>query len=1092
MKKRLLSVLLTVCMVLTLLPGATLTASASEPTDYNLRVGGVQVTSENCANITGPGITGSVSYNPSTSTLTLNGANITGFYSINQNDAGIYTSRDLTIDLVNANSITPGMSGRSNQNSAGIYVFASNLTISSNSGNGTLSVASNDTTADSTGIYSEWGSFGDSTANITISGGEITVSGGTSSGAGSQSNGIQAWGNLTISGGEITATGGTAGGISRGIYVFKILSVTGNATVLAIGGRPGSGYSSFGIQAPNGNSFVSGGAVTATGGDGGSESYGISTNTYTLSITGGTVTAKTNAVPGENKKAVNTATAIDISTYAGVKILVGNTENAAKVVGSYSNEGYVKFGTMDTYTVTYDGNGGGGSMTAETAAAGVPFPLPACGFTEPAARQAFHKWAVGSTGGTQVEANDSHTFTADTTVYAFWKAATPATTFSFDGANANQLMDTTTQMQYSLDGGGTWTTCSDGSTDLSSMIASITETNDLKVKRLGDGTTADSYTYTITINKAATPSAGKADCTTLANDDGKLTGVTTAMEYKLSTADNWISGTGSDIIGLAPGTYLVRVKARMTTLASDNQSLSIGAYSAIPATTPATTFSFDGANANQLMNTTTQMQYSLDGGSTWANCSAGSTDLSGVVATISESNDIKVKDLGNAVTTTVSGIQTIDITKAATPSAGKTDCTTVANNDGKLTGVTAAMEYKISTDVNWIGGTGSDITGLANGTYYVRVKAAGTVRASDNHSLIISAYTPPSGGGGGGTPALVTRIDNGGSVTGTNVANLVKEGQSLTVEGKTGEKLVFDTEALKNIDGQTKESLKVEIKDVSADHAAKHPDRLVVSLTVTAGGKHITNFGNGTATVSLPYELKPGEKAADVTVWYLAEDGSMTEVPCTYDPVTKLATFKVNHFSLYVVGTADLSTWANPFGDVKQSDWFYGAVRYASANGLMQGTKGTAFSPDTYMTRGMLVTILWRMENEPAATAAADFTDIAAGKWYTQAVTWAAKNEIVTGHAGKFNPDDAITREQLAAILHRYATYKDYAISKGANLDTYPDTPSDWALSGVSWAVAEGLLQGSGGRLAPEAGATRAQAAAVLQRFIDNIANETE
>jgi hypothetical protein len=311
----------------------------------------------------------------------------------------------------------------------------------------------------------------------------------------------------------------------------------------------------------------------------------------------------------------------------------------------------------------------------------------------------------------------------------------------------------------------------------------------------------------------------------------------------------------------------------------------------------------------------------------------------------------------------------------------------------------------------------------------------------------------------------------------------------LTVEGKTGEKLVFDTEALKNIDGQTKESLKVEIKDVSADHAAKHPDRLVVSLTVTAGGKHITNFGNGTATVSLPYELKPGEKAADVTVWYLAEDGSMTEVPCTYDPATKLATFKVNHFSLYVVGTADISAWANPFGDVKQSDWFYEAVRYASANGLMQGTKGTAFSPDTHMTRGMLVTILWRMENEPLATATASFTDIADGKWYTQAVVWAAANQIVTGHAGNFSPDDAITREQMAAVLYRYARYKNYSVKAEGSLATYSDKPSDWALPSMSWAVAEGLLQGSGGRLAPEAGATRAQAATVLQRFIENIAN---
>ena len=434
---------------------------------------------------------------------------------------------------------------------------------------------------------------------------------------------------------------------------------------------------------------------------------------------------------------------------------------------------------------------------------------------------------------------------------------------------------------------------------------------------------------------------------------------------------------------------------------------------------------------------------------------------------------------------------------SVTATAGDTQAivsfTAPASNGGA-----AIIGYTVTSSPVGFTATGASspitINGLTNGQAYTfTVTATNSVGtgAASTASNSVTPLAPPSsgGGGGGGTPALVTRIDNGGSVTGTNVANLVKEGKSLTVEGKTGEKLVFDTEALKNIDGQTKESLKVEIKDVSADHAAKHPDRLVVSLTVTAGGKHITNFGNGTATVSLPYELKPGEKAADVTVWYLAEDGSMTEVPCTYDPATKLATFKVNHFSLYVVGTADLSTWANPFSDVKQSDWFYDAVRYASANGLMQETKGTAFSPDTHMTRGMLVTILWRMENEPAATAAADFTDIAAGKWYTQAVTWAAKNEIVTGHAGKFNPDDAITREQLAAILHRYATYKDYAISKGANLDAYPDTPSDWALSSVSWAVAEGLLQGSGGRLAPEAGATRAQAATVLQRFIENIAN---
>ena len=934
MIKRIWSILLTLCMVLAMMPMMGGTASAVGPTTYEIWVGGVQVTSENCVNITGPGITGSVRYDHSTRTLTLSGASITGFYSYRECDAGVVALSDLTIDLVKANSITPGISAPANSESVGIYVYDSNLTISSTSGNGTLSVASNDTTANSTGIYSEK-SIGESTPNITISGGGITVRGGTSSGAGTESNGIQAWGNLTISGGEITATGGTATGISRGIYVFNTLSVTGNATVSAIGGSPGSGYPSYGIHAPIQNSSVSGGAVTATGGDGGSESYGISTNSFTLFITGGTVTAKTNAVPGEHKKAVNTPAAIDISTYAGARILTGNTENAAKVVGSYSNEGYVKFGAMDTYTISYDGNGGGGSMTAETAAAGVGFPLPVCSFTPPAS-MVFGKWAIGIPGGTQVEANGSHTFTANTTVFALWKAATPATNFSFDGAEAEWLTRTTTQMQYSLDGGVTWTTCSAETTDLGSVIASITE-----------------------------------------------------------------------------------------------------------------------------------------------------------------SNDIQIKDLGNGTTTTVSEVQTINISKAATPSAGKADCTTLANNDGKLTGVTAAMEYKLSTSSSWISGTGSDITGLTNGTYNVRVKATGTVLASDNQNLTIAAYSaPPSGGGGGGgggggsATTTITKIDTGGTVTGTNVDNLVKEGKSLTVEGKLGETLVFDTEALKNIGGQTKDPVKVEIKDVSSDYINEHPGRLVVSLTVTAGDQRITNFGNGTATISLPYDLKEGEKAEDVTVWYLAEDGTMTKVPCTYNPETKLATFQVNHFSLYVVGTADLSLWINPFSDVEETSWYYDAVRYVSANELMNGTAETAFNPNGKTSRGMIVTILWRMENQPLSEKEMTFTDVKSGKYYWDAVAWASEKGIVSGYSeNRFGPEDNITREQLAVILHNYAVFKGMDTESTADLSGFVDSTTihDWALDAMMWAKGEGLINGVGNnKLNPLGSAERCQVAAILQRFIQD------
>lgn len=394
--------------------------------------------------------------------------------------------------------------------------------------------------------------------------------------------------------------------------------------------------------------------------------------------------------------------------------------------------------------------------------------------------------------------------------------------------------------------------------------------------------------------------------------------------------------------------------------------------------------------------------------------------------------------------------------------------------------------------------------GLATGTYTATVIVSADSMTNQTFTVtqVVNAVGGgnSSGGGGSSTPTTITKIESGENVTSANLGKLVAEKKSLTVEGKVGEKLLFDTEALKNIDGQTKGSVKVEIKDVSADYKNEHPDRLVVSLTVTAGGKHITSFGNGIATVSLPYELKEGEKAEDVTVWYLAEDGTMSEVPCSYDPVTKLATFKVNHFSLYVVGTADTSKWINPFSDVKESSWFYDAVRYVSANGLMQGTKDKTFNPDGKTSRGMIVTILWRMENQPKTEKEITFTDVKNGKYYHDAVAWASEKGIVVGYsADKFGPEDSITREQLAVILHNYAASKGYTtgVSAGptgelpANLSAFSDAGKihKWGKDAMSWANAEGLINGTGSDLLDPAGtAQRSQVAAILQRFAENTA----
>ena len=225
-------------------------------------------------------------------------------------------------------------------------------------------------------------------------------------------------------------------------------------------------------------------------------------------------------------------------------------------------------------------------------------------------------------------------------------------------------------------------------------------------------------------------------------------------------------------------------------------------------------------------------------------------------------------------------------------------------------------------------------------------------------------------------------------------------------------------------------------------------------------------------------------------MWYLAEDGTMTEVPCIYDPATKLATFKVSHFSLYVVGTADISTWANPFGDVKQSDWFYDAVRYVSANGLMMGTQDTVFEPNEKTTRGMIVTILWRMENLPKAKKEITFTDVKNGKYYHDAVAWASEKGIVAGYSSeRFGPEDNITREELAVILQNCSASKGIETDATGDISVFSDagTVHSWGRDAMIWAYAEGLIQGEGNDLLnPSGAAERCQVAAILRRFMEN------
>ena len=181
-----------------------------------------------------------------------------------------------------------------------------------------------------------------------------------------------------------------------------------------------------------------------------------------------------------------------------------------------------------------------------------------------------------------------------------------------------------------------------------------------------------------------------------------------------------------------------------------------------------------------------------------------------------------------------------------------------------------------------------------------------------------------------------------------------------------------------------------------------------------------------------------------------------------------------------------------PFTDVSTSDWFYDDVAFVYENGLFSGTDSRSFSPNASMTRAMLVTVLYRLEGEPTVTGRSSFTDVRSGAYYEKSVIWAAANGIVTGtDSTSFSPDAKVTREQLAAILYRYAQYRKLDTDASAKLNSFTDADSvsAYASEALGWAVSEGLINGASGKLMPKGDATRAQVAAILHRFVKNVLN---
>lgn len=228
--------------------------------------------------------------------------------------------------------------------------------------------------------------------------------------------------------------------------------------------------------------------------------------------------------------------------------------------------------------------------------------------------------------------------------------------------------------------------------------------------------------------------------------------------------------------------------------------------------------------------------------------------------------------------------------------------------------------------------------------------------------------------------------------------------------------------------------------------------------------------------------------ADDLTAWSLADDGSISAVSGVYDAGQQTYAFDV------VNGVTAIARF--PFTDVVAGTWYYGAAAYAYNNGLFAGMTPTTFAPNATMTRAMLVSVLWRLAGAPAPKAPNTFVDVPDGAWYTDAVTWAAENGVVSGIGGsRFDPSGFVTREQTAEILYNYAHSKGYDVSARADLTAFPDAASvsGWAEEALSWANAAGLINGTvrDGQtiLDPQGSASRAQVAMILMNYVEHVVN---
>ena len=727
--------------------------------------------------------------------------------------------------------------------------------------------------------------------------------------------------------------------------------------------------------------------------------------------------------------------------------------------------------TEFTVTVTSGGNGTASASPAK-AVAGAEITLTAT----PNTGYHFKEWQVESPAGLVITNNQFTMPNDNVEVKAIFEEDTPplptdpakpsisvAGTYTYNGSEHTATVNGYDPATMDISG--------NTATDAGDYTVRVTS----KTGKWADGST-EAVTAAWSIGKAAQEAPiglnGVAP-TTEGGSDGKITGVTDKMEYRAATGSNYTACPDGEITGLSAGTYFVRYAEDHNHFASSDAEVTVGEGASLADCT--ITFNAGGGSGSmEPVAVKAGTNYILP------ECSFTAPADQEFKAWEIGGTEYKVGDSYTVLGDTE--IKALWENSVITP----TTYTVTVGNDGNGTGT--------ATPSTAVAGTEITLTATPNTGYHfkewqvisggVTIKDDKFLMPNDNVEVkaIFEEDAPPAPtefivtfDAGGGTPSV-------GSMTTTD-----QKLSSLPSASRSGSY---------SFDGwYTEKSGGTKITTATVFSANT---TVYAHWTYTGGG-----YNPPVTYYTLRFETGGGSDIPSVREAYNAYIDLTGYVP-TWRGHTFIGWYSERSLTNKVSGvylTKDMTvyalwraddhpgTGANPFTDVSETDWFYGDVMFVYENGLMLGTSKTLFSPHGTATRGMMATILWRMEGSPAPKGKNSFTDVEAGKWYADAITWAAENGIFAGYGkDKFGPDDPITREQLAAIFYRYADYKGYDLTVKGNPDTFKDADkiTDYAKTAMQWTVSSRLMKGkSGNLLDPQGTATRAEIAAMLHRFIE-------